>query len=204
MNNKFSYMYISSMCAMFIVVPGRFVCALVLLLDLLFVMITGTLFSYFLKFIKMEKLKSVLLLFFLVFAVLFFRQILILTMPVLALSLGFILFLPAISTYTFSFLFGSKNENLLSDLRLNSFHILKTSIYGILISLIRDILGYGTFTFLGVNGIIEKVIFPAEHISLCSFIASVPGALILCSLILIFYILVLKKIDILRKSGEQI
>lgn len=191
------------MCAMFIVAPGRFAYGIILVLELLFLMLTGTLFNYLLKILKMQKLSSITLLFFIVFDVLFFRQLLILTMPELALSLGFVIFLPAVSTFTFSFLFGKENDSLKEDLKNNLMNIFKTSVYGFFISLIRDILGYGTFTFISFNGLIEKVIFNSETNSFFTFFATIPGGIILYALVLVIYMLVLKRMDIIKKAGVE-
>ena len=95
----------AAMCSLFIVAPGRFASGLVIIIALALFTVMGTLFCHFLKFIKMNEMKSVLLIAFVVFMVMLFRQILILTMPSLALSMSFILFLAAVSTYVISFMF---------------------------------------------------------------------------------------------------
>lgn len=201
MNSKSGYMYMAAMCSLFIVSPGRFASGLVLIIGLALFAVTGTLFCHFLKFIKMNEMKSVLLIGFIVFMVMLYRQILILTMPSLALSMSFILFLAAISTYVISFMFTPEENSLSVDLKKNALHIAKVSVYGFFVSLVRDVFGYGTFTFISFNGVIEKVIFPEEKISLMSFIASIPGGFILCALILVVYMLILKKIDVMKRAG---
>ena len=201
MNSKSGYMYMAAMCSLFIVAPGRFASGLVLIIGLALFTVTGTLFCHFLKFLKMNEMKSVLLIGFIVFMVMLYRQILILTMPSLALSMSFILFLAAISTYVISFMFTPEENSLSVDLKKNALHIAKVSLYGFFVSLVRDVFGYGTFTFISFNGVIEKVIFPEEKISLMSFIASIPGGFILSALILVVYMLILKKIDVMKRAG---
>ena len=190
----------AAMCSLFIVAPGRFASGLVIIIALALFTVMGTLFCHFLKFIKMNEMKSVLLIAFVVFMVMLFRQILILTMPSLALSMSFILFLAAVSTYVISFMFTPEENTLLVDLKKNSLHIAKVSVYGFFVSLVRDVFGYGTFTFISFNGVIEKVIFPEDKISFMSFIASIPGGFILCALILVVYMLILKKIDVIKRA----
>ena len=191
----------AAMCSLFIVAPGRFASGLVIIIALALFTVMGILFCHFLKFIKMNEMKSVLLIAFVVFMVMLFRQILILTMPSLALSMSFILFLAAVSTYVISFMFTPEENTLLVDLKKNSLHIAKVSVYGFFVSLVRDVFGYGTFTFISFNGVIEKVIFPEDKISFMSFIASIPGGFILCALILVVYMLILKKIDVIKRAG---
>ena len=77
-------------------------------------------------------------------------------------------------------------------------------ILGLLFFLLRDIAGYGTFTFFGKNHMLyEKILLNTESIGIFSFIASIPGALILSGLLLFVYMLISKKFKILKNMEQQ-
>ena len=78
---------------------------------------------------------------------------------------------------------------------------LPESFYVLLFFLLRDMAGYGTFTFFGPHHqIYEKVLISPENLRFFSIIASIPGALILSSVLLFIHIFVRNKFDILRKT----
>lgn len=203
MNNKAGYIYMSIICSMFIIAPGRFACGIVLVLELLFLMLFGVLFKHLVQKVKIQELRTAVILFSLIFIAMLFRQLVVLTMPLMALQMGFVFFLPAVSTYLSSFLFSDSNLSLKCELRKNMYHVMKSGVYGIFVSLIRDFFGYGTITFIGINGMVEKVIFPDDYITIFSFVASIPGAFMLSAIILIFYILFQRMFMIIRKSGVK-
>ena len=72
---------------------------------------------------------------------------------------------------------------------------------GMMIFLIRDILGYGTFTFFGKNHFIyEKLLFNENSVGIFSLLASIPGVLIILGIIYFIFIQISKKIDILKNK----
>lgn len=124
-------------------------------------------------------------------------------MPVAALQLGFLMYLLTVSTFITAFLFDSEVLPLVEELKLNMFQVMLFSIFGLLFSLFRDIIGYGTITMISSKGVIEKVLFDKFDVSILSFVASIPGALILAAVILVFYTLLLKKVIIIKKAGLE-
>ena len=113
-----------------------------------------------------------------------------------ALICFFALSIPQIDIYLFI-------KSIQSELKLNMFQVMLFSIFGLLFSLFRDIIGYGTITMISSKGIIEKVLFDKYDVSILSFVASIPGALILAAVILVFYTLLLKKVKIIKKAGLE-
>ena len=70
-----------------------------------------------------------------------------------------------------------------------------------IIFLIRDIFGYGTFTFFGKNHFIyEKLLFNENSVGIFSLLASIPGVLIILGIIYFIFIQISKKIDILKNK----
>ena len=59
--------------------------------------------------------------------------------------------------------------------------------------LLRDIVGFGTITYIGLRGIAEKVLFDSERIAVASFFATIPGSLIALSFILVVALCIASK-----------
>ncbi len=203
MTKKAFSFQMATTCVMAIAAPGRFYVGLLLSLEILFLMIVVTLFRFFIGFIKLKNLEAISLCTFIVSCAMFFKEFLAFLMPAMALQLSFVIFLPAVSTFPLCFLLDDKERSVKETLRLNIVPIAISSGYVICISFLRDILGYGTITFPSFGKVIEIVIFKGERITLLSFIATIPGALLLSSVLLMVYLLFEKKIDILKKVGFE-
>ena len=195
------FLYAPIYLALIIPTPGRFVYGFTIFLEMVFLGIIGTLIASLINKLDFKKLETALILITIIAATILYRQILILICPVVALTLGFVLFLPPISLFIIGILFKN-NEDPLKDRLVNNMSVIGLfSIFGLLFFLIRDILGYGTFTFIGRNHqIFEKVIIESDNLTAFSFIASIPGALILAGLLLFIAIIIRKKITIVKNA----
>ena len=201
MSKKAISIYMAATCAIGIVAPGRFVCGLVIAVEIFLLMILGDLFRSLLKTLKLEEMQQVLLLMFVVYITVMVKQLLKLLMPELALQMGFLLFLPAISTFTTVFLISEDSLSLQERLRSDFPAALLFASYILLVSIIREILGYGTFTLSHIGEPLEFVIFNPSSVSAMTFLATIPGALILTSLLLALFLFVENKFYILQKAG---
>lgn len=201
MNKQGTYTYIAASLAFLVPFPGRFVYGLVLVIELLFLMLIGTCVSSVAAKIRLGEIKNVLCLVALTAFSILFKHILILSQTEIAMTLGFLLFIPTVSSFIIGYLFNRPEDTLLQRLKANMKSTISFSIFALFFFLFRDILGYGTFTFFGKNHIIyEKVIFDSDGISVLSFFASIPGALVLVAVILFVEISVSKKLDIVGKT----
>lgn len=201
MTRKAISLYMAATCAIAIVAPGRLVCGLIIAVELQFLMLFGLLFKAFLRKIKLDNLAQPLMLCFAVYFTIMFKQLLTLIMPELALQLSFVLYLPTISTFTTVFLLEETpmtlKESMKKDLPV-SFHF---EVYIIMVSFLRDVLGYGTLTLPFADSQLEYVLFSSERISATSFLATIPGSLVLNALLLSLYLFIEKKGAILKKAG---
>lgn len=202
MTKKAVSVYMAATCSMVIVAPGRLVCGIIFAVEIFLLMLFGILFKALMKKLKLHKLMQFCMLLFVVYFTLLFKNLLILFMPEIALQMGFLLFLPTISTFTTVFLLD-KTDSTLKETFIKDFPLtFLFAGYILLFSLIRDIFGYGTISLPGAGRHIEIVIFNHPGISVMSFIATIPGALILTSLLLSLYLHLEKKYHILIKAGE--
>ena len=103
--------------------------------------------------------------------------------------------------FTTVFLMDEKKLSLINELTDNMPCSLLFSLYVLIISFIRDFLAFGTITLPGTNGFYEYIIFDTETVSAASFLATIPGALILSAILLSFYLFIEKKFHIILKAG---
>ena len=176
--------------------PRRYV-----VLELNLLMLIGTLSISLIKKIKMEELNTVLVLVFIISGAILYRQIMIMLWPEVMLTLGYLVYLMPVSVFLMGYIFNNMEQPLGERLKLNILHITTFSVYALLFFLLRDLAGYGTFTFFGKNHqIFESEIIKAEHTSLFSLLASVPGALILSSILLFIHIFIRNKFSVIKNA----
>ena len=201
MKRRSVYVLIATILAILVPSPGRFVYGVTLVLELNFLMLTGTLAHSLIRKIKLEEMNTLIIMIVIISTAILFRQIMIMIQPEVMLTLGFLIYLMPVSVFLFGYLFSNNDQPLAIRLKLNMFHVLTYSVYAILFFLLRDIAGYGTFTFYGPNHqIFEKVIISPEKTGFFSIFASIPGALILSSILLFIHIFIRNRFDIVRKA----
>ena len=198
-NNMF--FYLTAYLALLIPAPGRFVYGFTLMTEVFLLSIIGGLSVLLIEKIKFDQLKSTLFILILVAFSILFRQILIIINSQVALTLGFVVFFPPVSLFILNILFTLKTEKYLVQFRHRIVKMLIFTLGGMMIFLIRDILGYGTFTFFGKNHFIyEKVLFDSNKIGVFSLLASIPGVLVILGIIYFLFIQFSKKIEILKNK----
>ena len=198
-NNMF--FYLTAYLALLIPAPGRFVYGFTLMTEVFLLSIIGGLSVLLIEKIKFDQLKSTLFILILVAFSILFRQILIIINSQVALTLGFVVFFPPVSLFILNILFTLKTEKFLVQFRHIIVKMLIFTLGGMMIFLIRDILGYGTFTFFGKNHFIyEKVLFDSNKIGVFSLLASIPGVLVILGIIYFLFIQFSKKIEILKNK----
>lgn len=198
-NNMF--FYLTAYLALLIPAPGRFVYGFTLMTEVFLLSIIGGLSVLLIEKIKFDQLKSTLFILILVAFSILFRQILIIINSQVALTLGFVVFFPPVSLFILNILFTLKTEKFLVQFRHGIVKMLIFTLGGMMIFLIRDILGYGTFTFFGKNHFIyEKVLFDSNKIGVFSLLASIPGVLVILGIIYFLFIQFSKKFEILKNK----
>ena len=203
MTKKAVSIYMAMTCATSIVVPGRFAVGIVFALEALFINLLTTLFRSLLDILKVKQVFTVLMCVFTVSMTILFKQLLILFMPQTAMQLSFALYLPAISSFSTTFLFGEKRFSLKEDVINNISPALVFSIYMLVTMLLRDVFGYGTLTFPAARKMVEISLFPENYTFAGSFIATIPGALFFSAIVLAVFLECENKYEILKRAGMQ-
>lgn len=200
-NNK-TFLYSVAFLSMTIPVQGRFVYGVILVLELILLELSGTLFRFLAKKLKFNDIASYFSLMLIISITILYRQILAITYSEIVLSMGFIIYFPAVSDFLIHTVFENQESQLSKVLKTNFCKVLIFSIPILIFFLFRDLACYGTFTFFGHNHkMFEKIIMNPDNIGVFMFFASIPGSLILAGALI--YLLIFIKNKTLQYSQTK-
>lgn len=202
MHKRFVSIYFSVSLACMIPFPGRFAYGIILAVELLTLVFAATLFRAAVE--KLEFVRSGNL-FFMVFVIsltMLFRQILAAFLPIAALTAGFALYVPAISAFTAGFFSSTDKESVKSILKRNIVYTAIFCAFVLVFFLLRDIVGFGTITYITAGGIAEKVLFDSDRVVFTSFFATISGVLLSLALIACVHAFIALKSDPDVKNGD--
>lgn len=200
MAKKSIYVFITLSLSLAVPFPARFAvgCFLVILLNLL--MFSSTMFRYVISLFDLNELSDIFVIAFMIFITMLYKQLIAAISPETAIQLGFVIFLPVVSSYFIGYIFGERPKTIVEDLKKNMSHTLIYSLFALLLFLIRDIFGFGTFTYITFSGVKEIVIFTSAKTSTFTFLATIPGALVCTALMLSLYIFLMNKMHIVGRT----
>lgn len=197
------YAYITASFALLVPVPGRLAYGIVLIAMLNLLMLCATLFRRLVPLLKLDGLHPVLIAVFLVAMTVLFKQWLICFSPLMALVLGFAVYMPAVSSFMIGYLYKKGPDSLVHELFRNMGQSGRFSLYALGFFLFRDVFGYGTVTLPSRDGLLTlplvKAGETAVHVGV--FWASIPGALVLSALLVVLISSVTKALELARPDG---
>jgi len=199
MNKSLYFMFTAASFALLVCAPGRLAYGIILIIEMNLLAISASAFHSLMQDFDLGDLQDILTLAIIVSAAILYRQMVILFSPVIALNLGFVMYVPAASIFLLGNVFGKKALPPL-DFLMQS---LKFSAFALAFFLLRDILGYGTISFPVSHGVKELYIFDSHSTSFLAFFASIPGALLLTIFCMAGLLCVQYKMNIIEKSGEE-
>lgn len=199
MTKKVAFLYVGACLSMFVPAPPRFAYGIVLVLIANMVLLITIPIKVAIDYFKIYRYRTVLLLLVAVTLTIFCYQILTLFSPIMALSVGFVVYLIPLSSYTMGFIFLEKTNSISEAYKksLKSNGIL--SVFGLVFFLLREFLAFGSISFPGMNGIIVFNLPFDFLVTFGFFWKSIPGALILLAGFLVILSLVYRRTEITRR-----
>lgn len=209
-NNNKTYFYIAANLAMFVPVPGRMAYGIILILLFNIQMLFVTLLLHALRHMNLTNLRNTLVAIEIIAFTILYKQLLIIFCPVIALTLGFAIYLPTLSSIAFEFFFLKEFDRLkvhfVEILKMCGIITLNTIVY----FLLRDLIGFGTLTLPAWKRmIVFNLPYNLETTSAGVFFATVPGSLCLLSILLVFLAYIRTRFSILKtlpktfRSGKK-
>lgn len=200
-DSRLTYYYIASSLAILVPVPGRFAYGIILLVLFNIQMLLTSFVFHAVEHLNLQVLRNSIIAFALVAITVFFKQVLIIFCPVAALTLGFCIYLPALTSAVIEFFFAEYKKGVKKHAFLTLKKSLIMSAFCLLIFLLRDIVGFGTITFpLWKKIAVFHFPFNPDSVSASIFFATIPGSLVFISVILSFYIFFCKKMNMIREN----
>ena len=196
MNDKKNqiYLYIASNLAFLVPVPGRFAYGLILMLFFNIQMILLTLLFHAIHRMRLAELRNAVLSLAIISLGICLKQILAIFCPIISLTLGFCIFLPALASVIIEFFFLDYEHGLKRHIAQNMKKSLLMTIFSLIFFLIRDIFGYGTFTLPAYKRLLVYHLPNNPNSSDASvFLATIPGSLGFIAVLLALYIFVSNK-----------
>ncbi|MCR5317461.1 MAG: hypothetical protein K6E22_04460 [Treponema sp.] len=199
------YSFLTASLALLVPSPGRFAYGIILLLMLNLLMLAGTLFKHLVKVLDLDELLPVLLAVFLMTVSVIFKQLLIMLSPLAALTLGFIIYMPAVSSFLIGNLYSQNSDNIKENLAVNLKESFLFSIFALAVFLFRDIFGYGTISLPSASGLVEIPLLKVKEGGFYPgiFWATIPGALVIIALSLAIYVRVISKFNQIKEQEES-
>ena len=194
--------FLAASLSILVPVPARLAFGVMMLVAFNLQVLFGLLFLRLIRLLGLWRLKNPLMLLEAAFAAVLAKQLFALVCPVAAFTLGFAIFLPAFSSSLMDILFSDGNRLLREDMRsklslCGGFTVVALSFF-----LVRELVGYGTLTVIVRRRLVAFPLFgEAGDTAACSFLASVPGALVLLALLLALYLAVGSRLVHLHRSA---
>ncbi|MCR4713288.1 MAG: hypothetical protein K5751_02795 [Treponemataceae bacterium] len=197
---KSIFMFTTAILTFIVPLPSRFAYTLIILLTVNFVMLSGTALKMFIGKLDLQNLEPMLLVVFMISMTILFKQFIILYSPIIAFTIGFVIYLAPVSSFLTGHILEPKenyNSNLFAVNMRNSGII--SGIAGV-IAIIREFLAYGSFSLPFRDGIhIYKYPFVKAD-TLSFFFSTISGALILTGLFVALFFFINRKIEIARRK----
>ncbi len=188
--NKNIFMFLSVALVLLIPVPGRFAYGLVMLLEFVLLMVTGILFRYVILKIKMDEYHSFLIPIGMVAVAIIYKQIWTMISPVMAFTIGYVFYMPAVSAFLLEHLVEDASDSLVADIKKKLLVTLSVSLPVVIVFVLRDLIGFGTFTLPAADGLFTLHVIPrigeGPKYFPTVFLASIPGALLSLAVCIIY------------------
>ncbi|MCH5288435.1 MAG: hypothetical protein J1E32_00800 [Treponema sp.] len=202
MRNRTIYFYVAASLATVVPVPGRLAFGLLMVVLFNIQVVTGVLTCHLAARLKLDDLQRVIVSVELIAITILYKQLVMLVCPVAALTLGFLIYLPALSSAVIEFSYKNNVGTLAEDLKEKAARNGVFSAVALALFFVRDTIGFGTVTFPAWQRIAAAhlPVFPGTA-AVGAFLATVPGAFVLAALLLALYLFVTGQFARIARAG---
>ncbi len=184
----------SAVLAIILPVPGRIACGIFVLFHFNICVVLAVLTLHAVKALRLDSLRAGIIAMELIALTILFKQFLYIYCPVAALSLGFSLYLPAVSSVAIVLIAFPSLPSLQADILRSQKVALKVSLLCLAVFAVRDIFGFGTLTLPAwKHFFVVKIPVLMKSVPLSAFLATAPGCLFLSALMLFVFIRAVEK-----------
>ncbi len=193
-------MFTTAILSFIVPLPSRVAYTLIMLVTVNFVMLSGTALKMFIGKLDLQNLETPLLIIFMISMTLLFKQLIILFSPIIALTIGFVIYLAPVSSFLTGHILEPKENYTSNMFAVNMRNSGILSGIAALVSIVREFLAYGSFSLPFRDGIhIYKYPFVKSD-TLSFFFSTISGALILTGIVVALFFFINRKIEIARRK----
>ena len=193
-------MFTTAILTFIVPLPSRFAYTMIMLIAVNFIILTGTALKMFIGKLDLKNLEPLLLVVFMISMTLLFKQFVILFSPIIAFTIGFVIYLAPVSSFLTGHILEPKENYTSNIFAVNMRNSGVLSGIAVLVSIIREFLAYGSFSLPLRDGIhIYKYPFVKTD-TLSFFFSTISGALILTGIIVSLFFFINRKIEIVRRK----
>lgn len=196
--SKKLYYFIAANLAFLIPVPGRFAYAVIMMILFNIQIALTTLLFHAVHHLDLAHVRNVILSLTIIALGIFYKQMIVLVYPTAALTLGFCIFLPSLVSVIIEFFFLDYKRGLKAHIALNMRKSFVMTVFALLYFLFRDVIGYGTLTLPGWKKMVVLHLPLTEGPGV--FFATIPGSIVLMSVLLSAYLFAARKIRIFSNA----
>ena len=201
MKKNYFYIYIVAALTLILPLPPYFAYGITAVIQIYLLVCAGVFTKILLEKLDMKKQVPAVILIILTMFTIFYKQLLILYSPVMALTAGYSLYLVCFSSYVLG--------NILDSVGLSPWmHFFKTlgrislfSLFTLVFFLFRDIIAFGAVSLPASDGVKYISLFNIQYDG--HFFVSIPGTLILLGLIFGIFSFVNRKLMIIQRSYKE-
>ena len=198
MKKNYFYVYMVAALSIILPLPPCFAYGILAIIQIFLLVIAGLFTKLLLERLDMKKQIPAIILFVLTIFTILYKQLLILYSPVMALTIGYSLYLICFSSYVLG--------NILDSVGFSPWmHFLKAlgrislfSAFTLVFFVVRDILAFGSISYPSKEGVKYIRLFKTGYDG--HFFVSIPGTLIMLGLIFALFAFVNRKIMIIQRS----
>lgn len=197
---KSIFMFTTAILSFIVPLPSRFAYTIIMLLAVNFIMLSGTALKMFIEKLNLANLENVLIIVFMLSMTILFKQFVILFSPIIALTMGFAIYLAPASAFLTGHILEPKANYKSNIFKINMRNSGILTGIAVIVSIIREFLAYGSFSLPFRDGIhIFKYPF-IKTSTLSFFFSTISGAFVLTGLVVAMFVFINKKIEIVRRK----
>ncbi len=200
-DSKLAYYYIASSLAILVPVPGRLAYGIFVLFLFNIQMFSVSFVFHAVEHMNLQALKNSIIAFALIAITVFYKQLLVIFCPPAALTLGFCIYLPALTSAVIEFFFTEYQKGIKAHVFSTMKKSLAMSAFCLVCFLLRDVVGFGTVTLPSWKKIaVFHLPFATQSVGASVFAATIPGSLVLISVLLSLFIFFNKKMKFIEEN----
>lgn len=200
MKKNIYYLFTALSFSLLMAAPGRLAFGIVICAEFFFLLFAGWFFEKVTEYFNLVSIRSAVSVTTIIFATLFYKALITIMFPLVALQLSYVFYLPAVSSFIIGTIANQGNIEQSEKYKSNFKATLAFSVFALILYFFRDLLCYGTLTMPSKTGLAVKTVIERERTGFLTFFASIPGTLVIIACTILLFIFIQNKFEIIERA----